>query len=69
MLVALLFLMGLAAISAGVGMIYLPAGIIAAGVGLVALSIILSRGGVPDTQQHPAAKPLDNNKKNTGGIK
>ena len=69
MLVALLFLMGLAVISAGVGMIYLPAGIIAAGVGLMALSIILSRGGVPDTQQHPAAIPLDNNKKNTGGIK
>ncbi len=70
MLVALLFLMGLAVISAGVGMIYLPAGIIAAGVGLMALSIILSRGGVPDTQQHPLGpKPLDNNKKNTGGIK
>lgn len=68
MLVALLFLMGLAAISSGVGMIYLPAGIIAAGVGLVALSIILSRGGVPDTQQHPA-QPLDNNTKNTGGTK
>ena len=69
MLVALLFLMGLAVISAGVGMIYLPAGIIAAGVGLMALSIILSRGGVPDTQQHPAANPLDNNTKNTGGTK
>lgn len=48
MLVALLFLLGLSAISAGVGMIYLPAGIIAAGVGLVALSFILSRGSAPE---------------------
>ena len=48
MIVVCSFLAGLAAISAGVGMIYLPAGIIAAGVGLVALSFILSRGSGPD---------------------
>ena len=48
MIVILAFLLGLCAISAGVGMIYLPAGIIAAGVGLVALSFILSRGNDPD---------------------
>lgn len=44
MIVVLSFLAGLTAISVGVGLIYLPAGIIAAGVGLVALSFILSRG-------------------------
>jgi len=44
MIVALTFLAGLTAISVGVGMIYLPAGIIAAGAGLVALSFVLSRG-------------------------
>jgi hypothetical protein len=48
MIVALTFLAGLAAVSAGAGMIYLPAGIIAAGVGLVALSFLLSRGSGPD---------------------
>lgn len=69
MLVALLFLLGLTAISVGVGMIYLPAGIIAAGVGLVALSIILSRGGAPENHQHPAAKPLDIEQEKTGGKK
>ena len=49
MIVVLSFLLGLTAISVGVGMIYLPAGIIAAGMGLVALSFILSRGSGPDT--------------------
>lgn len=48
MIVILSFLLGLTAISVGVGMIYLPAGIIAAGVGLVALSFILSRGSAPE---------------------
>ncbi|MBQ3424455.1 MAG: hypothetical protein IJH38_04565 [Clostridia bacterium] len=50
MIVILSFLLGLTAISVGVGMIYLPAGIIAAGVGLVALSFILSRGSGPETK-------------------
>lgn len=49
MIVILAFLLGMAAISVGVGMIFLPAGIIAAGVGLVALSFILSRGSAPET--------------------
>ena len=49
MIATLAFLVGLTAISVGVGLIYLPAGIIAAGVGLVALSFILSRGSGPDT--------------------
>lgn len=48
MTVTLTFLAGLAAVSVGAGMIYLPAGIIAAGVGLVALSFLLSRGSGPD---------------------
>lgn len=49
MIATLAFLVGLTAISIGVGMIYLPAGIIAAGVGLVALSFILSRGIGPES--------------------
>ena len=48
MIVVLSFLLGLSAISVGVAMIYLPAGLIASGVGLVALSFILSRGSGPD---------------------
>lgn len=48
MIATLAFLLGLVAIAVGVGMIYLPAGIIAAGVGLVALSFILSRGSAPE---------------------
>ena len=48
MIVVLSFLRGLSAISVGVAMIYLPAGIIASGVGLVALSFVLSRGSGPD---------------------
>ena len=48
MIVVLSFLLGLSAISVGVAMIYLPAGLIASGVGLVALSYILSRGSGPD---------------------
>ena len=50
MTVILAFLLGMMAISVGVAMIYLPAGIIAAGVGLVALSFILSRGSDPETK-------------------
>ena len=49
MIVTLTFLLGIAAISVGVGMIYLPAGIVVAGMGLVALSFIISRGSGPDT--------------------
>lgn len=49
MIATLAFLVGLTAISVGVGLIYLPAGIIAAGVGLVALSFILSRGNGPES--------------------
>ena len=63
MSVSIAFLLGLAAISVGVGMIYLPAGIIAAGVGLVALSFILSRGSGPETHQISAANPQDVNQK------
>ena len=48
MTVIFAFVLGLVAIAVGVGMIYLPAGIIAAGVGLVALSFILSRGSAPE---------------------
>ena len=48
MIVVLSFLLGLSAISVGVAMIYLPAGLIASGVGLVVLSFILSRGSGPD---------------------
>ncbi len=43
-MVTVLFLLGVAALAAGVGMIFLPAGIITAGVGLVALALILARG-------------------------
>jgi len=49
MISTIVFLLGLAAISVGMGMIYPPAGIIAAGVGLVILSIILARGTAPET--------------------
>lgn len=60
MIVTMAFLVGLTAISVGVGMIYLPAGIIAAGVGLVALSIILSRGSGPEKPLSiSAANPQD----------
>lgn len=48
MTVIIAFVLGLVAIAVGVGMIYLPAGIITAGVGLVALSFILSRGSAPE---------------------
>lgn len=49
MTVIIAFVLGLAAIAVGVGMIYLPAGIIAAGLGLVTLSFILSRGNGPES--------------------
>ena len=48
MIVILAFLLGLCCIAAGVGMIFFPAGIIAAGVGLVVLAAILSKGDRPD---------------------
>ena len=67
MIATLAFLVGLTAISVGVGMIYLPAGIIAAGVGLVALSFILSRGIAPESHYISAANPLDIKQKKTGG--
>lgn len=43
-LIVLLFLLGLSGISAGLCMIAIPYGVIAAGVGLVLLSIILANG-------------------------
>ena len=50
MIVAIAFLLGITAVSVGVGMIFLPAGIIAAGVSLITLSFLLSRGSGSD---HP----------------
>lgn len=50
---AIVFLFGLCCISFGVGMLCLPAGIIAAGLGLIALSIILSKGSAPDNSEYP----------------
>ena len=47
MIVIICFILGLTAISFGAGIIYLPAGIIAAGVSLVVLALILSRGSDP----------------------
>ena len=44
----LFFLLGLCCVAAGAGMIYLPAGIIAAGAGFLALSFILAKGSDPD---------------------
>ena len=43
-LIVLLFLLGLSGISAGLCMIAIPSGVIAAGAGLVLLSIILANG-------------------------
>ena len=43
-LIVLFFLLGLSGISAGLCMIAIPYGIIAAGAGLVLLSIILANG-------------------------
>lgn len=43
-LIVLLFLIGLSGISAGLCMIAIPYGVIAAGAGLVLLSIILANG-------------------------
>lgn len=43
-LIVLLFLLGLSGISAGLCMIAIPYGVIAAGAGLVLLSIILANG-------------------------
>lgn len=48
MIVILALLLGLCCIAVGSAMIYLPAGIIAAGVGLVALATLLSKGSGPD---------------------
>ena len=47
-LIILFFLLGIAAVVTGAAMIYLPAGIIAGGLGLIALAIILIKGSGPD---------------------
>lgn len=47
-LIILFFLLGIAAVVTGAAMIYLPAGIIAGGLGLIALTIILIKGSGPD---------------------
>ena len=47
-LIILFFLLGIAAVVTGAAMIYLPAGIIAGGLGLIALAIILIMGSGPD---------------------
>lgn len=44
LLIVLFFLLGLSGISAGLCMIAIPYGVIAAGAGLVLLSIILANG-------------------------
>ena len=46
--VFLYVLPGIAAVVTGAAMIYLPAGIIAGGLGLIALAIILIKGSGPD---------------------
>ena len=40
-----MLILGAAAVTAGIAMIYLPAGIISAGAGLIALGILVARGG------------------------
>ncbi|MBR6115463.1 MAG: hypothetical protein IKQ10_09890 [Oscillospiraceae bacterium] len=47
-LIILFFLLGIAAVVTGAAMIYMPAGIIAGGLGLIALAIILIKGSGPD---------------------
>lgn len=43
-LIVLFLLLGIAAVVTGAAMIYMPAGIIAGGIGLIILAIILVRG-------------------------
>ena len=47
-LIILFFLLGIAAVVTGAAMIYMPAGIIAGGLGLIALAVILVKGSGPD---------------------
>lgn len=50
MIVLIAFILGMICVSAGLGMIYLPAGIIAAGAGLIVLAALLCRGTPPGNQ-------------------
>ena len=47
-LILLFLVLGIAAVVTGAAMIYIPAGIIAGGLGLIALAIILVKGSGPD---------------------
>lgn len=47
-LIILFFLLGIAAVVTGTAMIYMPAGIIAGGLGFIALAVILVKGSGPD---------------------
>ena len=49
-LIILFFLLGIAAVVTGTAMIYMPAGIIAGGVGLIVMAIVLAKGY--DSDQH-----------------
>jgi hypothetical protein len=40
-----LIVLGLAAVSTGAGLVYVPAGVISAGVGLLALGLVKEKGG------------------------
>lgn len=46
--IVLCFVLGLAAVTAGAALIYLPAGIITGGLGLIFLALILARGSGSD---------------------
>ena len=48
---AALFLLGIACIAFGAGLLSVPAGIIAAGAGFIALALILARGSGSDTHE------------------
>lgn len=47
-LIVFLTLFGIATVSFGAALIYIPAGVIAAGVGMILLAIVLVRGSGPD---------------------
>lgn len=47
-LIVFLFLLGIATVAYGTALIFIPAGVIAAGVGMILLAIVLVRGSGPD---------------------
>ena len=51
-LIVLFLLLGIAGVVTGAAMIYVPAGVIAGGFGLIALAIILVRGYDRDQDKH-----------------